>query len=295
MILFVSLILSSLLAYCDGGPVADFGKAIPRTIGGWTARGEDRTYDRRTIFDYMDGGAEVYLAFDFRGVWSRKYAGPGDREMTLDIFDMGSPEDAFGAFSCDREDPDAGIGQESEYGGGLLRFWQGRYFVSVTAPEEDEVVRRAVLDLGKETVKYLGPAGPKPGLVGLLPRDGLRPERTSFFHGLISLNNRFFVSGDNILHLDPTTDCAFGEYATPSGDPASLLLVRYPDPEKAREAEKAFLAGYLPEAGADGLGRTEDKKWVLASVKANVLAVVFEAPSAEWAKKLAAAAESLVK
>jgi hypothetical protein len=275
--------------------VADFGQAIPRTIDGWTARGDDRTYDRQTIFDYMDGGAEVYLAFDFREVWSRMYVGPGDREMTLDIFDMGSPDDAFGAFSCDREDPGAGIGQESEYGGGLLRFWQGRYFVSVTAPEEDEVVRRAVLDLGKETVKHLGPAGPKPDLVGLLPKAGLRPERTSFFHGLISLNNRFFVSGDNILHLERTTDCALGEYAIPSGEPAYLLLVRYPDPEKAREAEKTFLAGYLPEAGADGLGQTEDKRWVLASVEANVLAVVFEAPSADWAKKLVAAVEFPVK
>jgi hypothetical protein len=275
--------------------MADFGAAIPRTIGDWKASGEDRTYNRQTIFDYMDGGAEVYLAFDFREVWSRKYDGPGDREMTLDIFDMGSAGDAFGAFSCDREDPGAGIGQESEYGGGLLRFWQGRYFVTVTAPDEDEVVRRAVLDLGKEAVKHLGPPGTKPDLVGLLPGAGLRRERTSYFHSVINLNNRFFVAGDNILHLDRTTDCAFGEYGAPSGDAAYLLLIRYPDPGKAREAGKSFLSAYLPEAGPDGLGQTEDKKWVLASVQANELAVVFEAPSADWAKKLVASVKFPVK
>ncbi len=42
----------------------------------------------RPIFDYMDGGAEVYLAFDFQRVFARKYAGPGGLELGLDIYDM---------------------------------------------------------------------------------------------------------------------------------------------------------------------------------------------------------------
>ncbi len=66
---------------------------------------------------------------------------------------MGSPAEAFGAFSCDRQDPGAGIGQESEYGGGLLRFWQGRYFVAITASADDQATSGAVLELGKEAVK----------------------------------------------------------------------------------------------------------------------------------------------
>ena len=76
----------------------------------------------------MDGGAEVYLAFDFRRVFARKYAGPGGNELALDIYDMGSPEEAFGIFSCDRGTPAAGIGQDSEYGFGLLRFQSGPVF-----------------------------------------------------------------------------------------------------------------------------------------------------------------------
>jgi hypothetical protein len=291
----LSLFLFSPALFSDGGSVTDFRQAIPRTIRGWKAAGDDRTYDRRTIFDYMDGGAEVYLAFDFREVWSRKYKGPGGGEMTLDVFDMGSPGEAFGAFSCDREDPGAGIGQESEYGGGLLRFWQGRYFVTVTASGEGEDVRQAVLALGKETLKHLGPGGAKPGLVGHLPAAGLKPDRTSYFHALVNLNNRFFVSADNILRLDRRTDCVIGEYATPAGDTAHLLIVRYPDPGKALEARASFLAAYLPEAGPDGLGRTEDKKWVLASLRGNELAVIFEAPAADWAKALAASIPSAIK
>jgi hypothetical protein len=266
--------------------VADFGAKIPKKIGGLIASGRDQTFDRRTLYDYMDGGAEVYLAFDFREVFTRKYTDPGGREMTLDIYDMGSPEEAFGAFSCDREDPGAGIGQESEYGPGLLRFWQGRYFVTVTSSADDAAAAGAVLELGKEIVKILGLPGAKPDMVSFLPPDSLRPERTCYFHSVVNLNNRFFVASENILRLDRSTDCVFAEYAAGTDQSVQLLLIRYPDAGKASAARQSFLSSYLPEAGPDGLARTENKKWVLASVREKYLTVIFDAPSADAAKKI---------
>jgi len=265
----------------------DFGQSIPKTIGAWEAREADRVFDRATLYDYMDGGAEVYLAFDFRGVWTRRYAGPDGRELTLDIYDMGSPAEAFGIFSCDREDPEAGIGQASEYGFGLLRFWQGRYFVTLTAAEDDEKSQKAVLDIGKAVVGLLGPPGLKPDLVDYLPSGSLLADRTSFFHSNVNLNNRYFLASENILGLDRSTDCVFAEYDAAAEEAGCLLVVRYPAAAKAEAARRSFLAAYLPEAGAEGLARTENKKWVLALRKEAVLVVVFEAPDADWARTLA--------
>ena len=283
-----AVLLAASAAYLisDGGAVADFGEKIPTKIGGWAASGKDRTFNRERLYDYMDGGAEVYLAFDFREVWTRKYAGSDGREMTLDIYDMGSPAEAFGAFSCDRQDPGAGIGQESEYGGGLLRFWQGRYFVAITASTDDPATSGAVLGLGKEAVKTLGPPGAKPDMVAFLPPAALRPERTSYFHSVVNLNNRFFVASENLLRLDRSTDCVIGEYGAGGAEPVTLLLIRYPDGDRARSARQSFLASYLPEAGPEGIARTDSRKWVSASVRENYLTVVFEAPSEDAAKKL---------
>lgn len=286
--LFLGLVLASLYLRSDGGTVMDIGAKIPVKADGLTASGQDRTFNRQTLYDYLDGGAEVYLAFDFREVFTRKYTGPGGREMTLDIYDMGSPGEAFGAFSCDRQDPSAGIGQESEYGPGLLRFWQGRYFVTVTASADDEAAAAAVLGLGKDVVKQLGPPGPKPALVSCLPAESLRPERTSFFHSVVNLNNRFFVAGENLLRLDRSTDCVIGEYGAGGAEPVTLLVVRYPDASGALAARRSFLASYLPDAGPDGLARTKNRKWVSAGVRAEYLTIVFDAPSADAAKKLGA-------
>ena len=73
----------------------------------------------------MNGGAEVYLSYDFKRVRVRRYAGPDDGEIVLDVYDMGSSAEAFGVFSTSIEDPEVGLGQGSEYGAGLRRVRQG--------------------------------------------------------------------------------------------------------------------------------------------------------------------------
>jgi hypothetical protein len=273
-----------------GGTVNTLSQAIPRKILDWQASEKDQTYDRKTIFDYMDGGAEVYLAFDFREVFARTYKAPSGYDIILDIFDMGAPEEAYGIFSCDRQDSEAGVGQESTFGPGLLRFWQGRYFVSISSAGDEQKTGEAILELGKAVVPHLGPPGEVPRLLQLLQPDGLIKSKTSYFHGSISLSNRYFVASENILRLERgKTDCVFAEYSDGSEETIKLLLVRYPDEQQAQAARRSFFKSYLPEAGPNGTAQTENKKWVLGQSNDNFVAIVFEAPSKERAQNLFAA------
>jgi hypothetical protein len=264
----------------------DFSKLVPAKIGDWAAAEEDAIYDRKTLYDYMDGGAEVYLAFDFRQVFARKYKGPGGKEIALDIYDMGTPGEAYGIFSCDREDPDAGLGQDSTYGFGLLRVRQGPYFMVVMSPDEGKDIDAAVHAIGLAALPHLGPPGPSPPLLELLPAGGLKSNRTSFFHGEINLNNRFFIASENILRLEKSTDCVFAEYGTAEEGEGSLLLVAYPDAAKAEAGFRSFLAGYMPEAKESGLVRAESGRWTLARVRERYVTVVFDALSPERAEAL---------
>jgi hypothetical protein len=264
----------------------DLAQSVPKKVLDWESSGQDAVYDRETIFEYMDGGAEVYLAFDFRAAFVRKYKNPSGEEIALDIYDLGSPAEAFGIFSCDREDPEAGIGQESEYGFGLLRFRQGRFFVSITAAGDEEKAEKAILELGKQVAPLLGPAGPAPDLLLCLPESGLKKNRTSYFHAAVNLNNRFFISSENILGLGKDTDCVFAEYESSAAETAKLLVIRYRNEARAGAAHESFLKAYLPEAGPGGAALTENKKWTLARTSRNYLAVVLEAPSKEQAETL---------
>jgi len=272
-----------------GGAMPDFSRLIPAKVGAWSAAGKDAVYDRKTLYDYMDGGAEVYLAFDFRQVFARKYAGPGGKEIALDIYDMGSPAEAYGIFSCDREDPAAGVGQDSTFAFGLLRVRQGPYFMVVMSPDEGKDIDAAVLAIGKAALPHLGPPGPNPALLGLLPSEGLKKDRTSYFHSEINLNNRFFIASENLLNLDKTTECIFAEYGAGKDAEANLLLVAYRDAAGARTAFDSFLAAYLPEGKTTGLAKTEEGKWTLGRTSGRYVAIVFGAPSPERAEKLQAA------
>jgi hypothetical protein len=269
--------------------VKDFGPQIPKQVLDWKASGPDAVYDRKTLYDYMDGGAEVYLAFDFREVFVRKYADAAENELNLDIYDMGSPAEAFGMFSCDRQDPEAGIGQGSEYGPGLLRFWRGRYFVSITVSGNEDKAEMAVLALGKAVAPLLGPDGALPEMLKLLPSAGLRPEKTAYFHNHVHLSNRYFVAPENILNLDEKTECLFAEYRSGSDGSAFLLVVRYPGAALAKAAVLSFLRSFLPRADAEGAALTENGKWSMIKTRENVLAVVFEGTSKDYAGRLAEA------
>jgi len=266
--------------------VKDLASVLPEKILDWKAVGKDMVYDRKTLYDYLDGGAEVYLAFDYREVFVRKFSDSSKNEISLDIYDMGSSPEAFGIFSCDRQDPGVGLGQDSEYGPGLLRFWQGRYFVSITVSGDETRAEKAVLELGKSVAPKLGPPGAPPDLINLLPAAGLKKNRTSFFHNAVHLSNRYFVSSENILNLDEKTECVFAEYAVDSNENGHLLLIRYPDAVKSQAAFQSFRKAYLPEADASGAALTENKKWAMVKVRGNSMAIVFEAPSKEYANKL---------
>jgi hypothetical protein len=289
VVLFLTVVFIPALLSLAGGAVKDFGPQIPKQVLDWKASGQDAVYDRKTLYDYMDGGAEVYLAFDFREVFVRKYADASENELNLDIYDMGSPAEAFGMFSCDRQDPEVGIGQGSEYGPGLLRFWRGRYFVSITVSGNEEKAEKAVLMMGKAVAPLLGPDGALPDMIKLLPSAGLQAERTAYFHNHVHLSNRYFVASENILNLDERTECLFAEYRSESGESALLLVVRYPDAAITRAAAASFLKSFLPRADADGAALTENKKWSMIKTRENLLAVVFEASSKESAGRLAEA------
>jgi len=266
----------------NGGAVKAEMQSMPLQIREWKADGNDKVFDRETIFKYIDGGAELYLAYDFRQVFSRKFTGPGNSAIVLDIYDMGTAADAFGIFTSEREDEEAHIGQGSEFGGGLLRFWKGSKFVSILNDGGDANADQAVIELGKAVNQALPAAGPEPDLLQYLPQQNLDKKKIRFFHQSLLLDKHYFVANENVLDLGPKTDCVLAEYPLNKEDFLVLLLVRYESQKQAKAAYDHFIQIYMPEA-KDGLAQMENKKWTLAGLDQNIVRIVFEAPDQQKA------------
>ena len=162
---------------------------------------------------------------------------PNQPDIMADVYHMGSAEDAFGVFSLEHQDPEAGIGQGSEFGGSLLRFWKGRYFVTVLGNGTGKELEEAVLDLGRELAKGIQRdrrSAPAAALPAGKPYRR-RPERICFVRSHVLLNRCFFISHQNILRLANDVQALLARY--PQGkNKLRLLLIRYPTAARARSA-----------------------------------------------------------
>lgn len=257
------------------------GKLLPGSVMGWTASDAGDLYDPETIFSYIDGAGEVYRAYNFRHLLSRRYEKKDGPEIIVDLFDMGSPADAFGVNTMDLEGENPGIGQGGTYKDGLLSFWRDRYFVSVMAGSETAESRSACLEFGRRIAAAIGKDGPRPALLGALPQ-GLAPEKAvRYLHSHVVLNRHFYVHAENVLKLGPAVEAVLARMGERGRDGA-LLILRYPSERAAAEAFASFQAAF-PGPGGNAAGAQAGKRGAVR-LGGGAFAVVLGAPSDEAVK-----------
>jgi len=265
--------------------VGKFYQSIPKGIMGWKTETQDEVYTRENLYEYINGGAELYLTYDFQQVFVRRYVKTDAPEIVLEIYDMNTSKDAYGIFSVERQDEEVSIGQDSEYGGGLLRFWKDRFFVSILAIGDETTTKSAIFELGKKVAEQISATGQRPEILAYLPQENLVARRIRFFHTDMILNRQYFLANENILNLDRQTDCLFAPYQV-GAYKSYLLMIDYKNPAKAKQAYQDFLTNYLPDAQATGFAKLENGKWTMAKLSDQLLLIVFEATGKEWAADL---------
>ena len=287
VIAFSAIALFSLLMTQDthANSLTQLQPDLPREINGWNAVPEDRIFDKSTIFSYINGGAEVYKAYNMQGCLSRRYTSPGGPAIMLDIFDMGSPQNAFGVFTHDTDGQVAAIGQDGRLRPGWLSFWKYRFFVSVYAEEDTRASQKAINALAEQVAGAIQGQGAKPGLLSRLPAKGLQSENIRYLHHPILLNYHYYISDENIFQISDDTDVTLASYQI-RGQNAILMLVEYPESRKAAESRQRFLRFYLPDADSSGMALLENGKWAAVKGQKQLLAVVLEADSRELAENL---------
>jgi len=222
---------------------------LPLEVAGWKADGAGDVYDTESIFAYIDGHAEVYLAYGMKRCVSQRYTNPGDdAEIIVDLFEMASPADAFGVFSHDRSGEIVDVGQGGVFRFGWLSFWKGSWYGSVTSMSGDDGVRDAVLALGRAVAEDLPGEGHVPELVSRLPADGLDSSSVCFLRSPTILNAHVFVGDDDPFGLGGGAEAVVGAYEL-DGAAVHLVVIRYEDEDDAEAVERALSAAGPGETG----------------------------------------------
>ena len=281
-LLTISIIILFMIPNTHANSLKGLQADLPKQAGAWSAQSGDQIFDEKTIFSYIDGAAEVYKAYNFRQCLSRRYELSGGPAIILDIFDMGSSEDAYGVFTHDLDGTKVNIGQDGRLRQGWLSFWKDRFFVSIYVEEESPAAEQAVKDLGRKVADKIAGRGARPPILLQLPPKGLLADTIRYLHHPIVLNYHYYIADENFLNIAADTDVVLAEYQR-GNQAARLLLIKYPTTEKADQSRAAFLKLYLPDADKKGAALLENGKWAAVNRKGHLLAIVLEADTMKLA------------
>jgi len=272
----VSAAAALLLTQCKTGDetLTSFLPADPPP-NGWELVSEATTFNSESLYSLVNGQAESYFAYGFKQVAVQGYENAERARLSVEIWELDTPADAYGLFTTGIAGDPTAVGNEGDTDPGRrLSFWQDRYYVQVRARQElpDSDIR----SFAESIAARLPAGGERPALVDRLPAEGQIERSTRYFHEEISLQDELWLGGENLLNLSSQTNGCLARYQ--NGDKiGQLLLIEYPDEGSTADALAALLAGSI-----DSL--------VTASSQGNLLGAVFGEIDSGVAQKLLASA-----
>ncbi len=224
-------------------------------VVGWKPEGKVRVFGGKQIYDYINGAGEVFLRYDFKEVAAAEYESESGELIGVDVYDMGSPEEAFGIYTYSRYVGCelVNVGEEGFITETSLDFWKGSFHVKVQAFQTSAGTMAGMRKLADQIAgKVVEEGWNPPSIFELLPAEKRVPQSEKFFHDKLILDNLVFISEENRLDLSPKTDCAWAEYEE-EGKQAKVLLIRYASANEAMAVVSELIgAERVPVRGAVG-------------------------------------------
>lgn len=207
-------------------PAGESSDLFP-AIDGWNLVREKTVYTPDNLWDFIDGAADLYLAYGFLDLNIAEYQKPGVADIRVELYRHKSSPDAFGIYSQERN-PEyrfIDIGTEGYAEEGVLNFFCGIYYVKISTHQKGEAVRTATLLVGREVVRQLKQPSEWPSPLSLFPPRGKELRSESY----IAMN----FLGYAFLHSAYTA-----KYSEPA--PLSLFLIEMDSPQEAEKMLRRY-------------------------------------------------------
>lgn len=132
MIIIFFIIFSSITLFPGTEPEST---SLFPAMDGFSFDGKIETYTPDTLFEYINGGADLFLNFDFVKLHSLRYKKKDGGEITADIYIHTDLPNGFGIYTQERstEGVFLKIGTEGYYEEGILNFFKGPVYVKISS------------------------------------------------------------------------------------------------------------------------------------------------------------------
>lgn len=215
-------------------------------IEAWKLTEAPQNYFPETLYEYINGAAEIYLSYDFKELIVAQY-GKEDSEVnvTVEIYDMGTGKNSFGIYSAERfpESQFIPTGIQGYIEEGVLNFLVNRYYVKLLCFDCEKPSEKSLKLFSQSIVEKIRDKGLFPQVLDVFPQEGIIPYTEKFI-----LNNfmgyGFFHDGYLVSYEleDLEFDCFLIE-GKDRQDAQSMLkqYIRAKNRETVEEVPKGYL------------------------------------------------------
>ena len=174
-------------------------KIFPQ-VNEWFKKGKPDLYTPGTLFEYINGAAEVFLSYDFQQLATQTYENKNKHSITVDVYLHSNPTNGFGIYSAEK--PEKGdflkIGTQGYYEKGILNFLKGSFYIKISGYDLGDNDRSILISIAKMVGDQLHGKPIVPKLVNCFPPDGKIKNSEKFilknFMGYKSLSSAFVTS-----------------------------------------------------------------------------------------------------
>ncbi|MBE9512105.1 MAG: hypothetical protein IMY71_14645 [Bacteroidetes bacterium] len=184
-ILFFSFLIHSTLGsgLVKGlSEASEHSKLFPE-IKGWKISGEIKVYTPETLYEYINGAAELYLSYDFQELQVAKYLNEKNASIIVEIYRHKTPVYAFGIYSQER--PIVGdflkIGAQGYFEEPILNFLVGNTYVKINSYSVGGKASEVLQTFANKVVENIDGEGAFPKILTCFPDEGKKQNSERFF------------------------------------------------------------------------------------------------------------------
>jgi hypothetical protein len=221
-------------------------------IEGWERDGGHLFYYADDLWEYIDGAAEGFIAYDVKAVIAQDFLDGSGTGLKLEIYDHRTPLMGFGIYSQHR-DPSfefLSIGAEAFSDEYSLYFWKDRYFVKINVYAESGKAAESMKLFARAVDEKMKGGTSRPMDIEAFPTDGFVPRSVLLLTEGVLGRGRFphafvadYVLGEN--------EGQFYLFPTGGGEEANSLFAWYAGEIGAETSQR--MAGEITYEFGEGI------------------------------------------
>ncbi|MFC1724055.1 DUF6599 family protein [candidate division KSB1 bacterium] len=230
------LIVMIFISFCgDGSNNSDnILSVLPETgeTGDWKISDDAQVFKRDELFEFINGGAEIYLEYGFKQAAGQSFENSNGKSMNLELYQMTDNASAYGmySFKISEKGKPVDIGDAGVLDDYYLNVWKGDYVITLIGFDSEKETLDGLVKIAEVIAGKIEVSGEKPDIAERFQDKFSSSQHIKYIEGGLALFNIYEYAPGNIFNVKKGL---YGKY-----DSERILIFEYDNETLCNEKYK---------------------------------------------------------